>query len=284
VRHYLKLFSLINSSIYSLVTYVKNFPKVGETIIGLSFEQTYGGKGANQAVMLTRLGSSTGFCVMLGADSYGIDYQNHLKAEGILSDGLLQSKSSPTGVACITVAEGGANMIVINPGANYTLTPDLISTALPTFESARTLICQNEILPESTRAALAYGRGKGMLTIFNPAPISSNLEILWDLLSLADIVCPNETELFALLNGEYPIDTEEEICQAALALVKRGARLAVVTMGKRGACVVQSPGEEYLIVPAPEVPNSVDTVGAGDCFVGKMLCPYYFVFSIQSFF
>jgi ribokinase len=250
------------------VTYVTNFPKKGETIIGLSFEQKFGGKGANQAVILSRLGSQCGFCAMIGDDSYGDSYLNQLSREGVLLNGLSRTSAGPTGVACITVAEGGANMIVINPGANFLFTPQYVDQILPMYESATVLVCQNEIPPESTLRALQIGEKLGMLTIFNPAPISSDRESLWKSVLQADIVCPNETELYELLEGNFPIETEEQIIVAAHELLRRGVKVALVTLGSKGALVASKGGTE--IISAPLVENCVDTVGAGDCFVGKL--------------
>lgn len=254
----------------SLVTYVHNFPKVGETIIGKSFEQKFGGKGANQAVILSRLGTHCGFCGMIGSDSYGDLYLNQFIKEGVLTNGVLRSTTSPTGVACITVADGGANTIVINPGANFDLTPDMAAKTIPLFETSTVMVCQNEIPPETTLSALQLGSQLGMLTIFNPAPISDNKEHLWRSVLQADIVCPNETELYELLNKEFPIDTMSDIENATTELLRRGVKIALITLGSRGAYVVSQSMRE--LIPAPVVENCIDTVGAGDCFVGKRVC------------
>jgi ribokinase len=251
----------------SLVTYVDNFPKIGETIIGKSFEQKFGGKGANQAVILSRLGTQCGFCAMLGTDLYGTSYLEQLMKERVLILGISRTSEAPTGVACITVADGGANMIIINPGANSLLSPAAVSSTLPSFAHSSVMVCQNEIPSETTLAALQMGSQLGMLTIFNPAPISDQRETLWQSILQADIVCPNETELFELLDRVYPVDTEKEIEIAASQLIQRGAKIVLVTMGSRGAFVMTRHMSEHI--PAPVVENCIDTVGAGDCFVGK---------------
>jgi ribokinase len=251
----------------SLVTYVENFPKIGETIIGKSFEQKFGGKGANQAVILSRLGTQCGFCAMLGTDLYGTSYFEQLMKERVMIPGISRTSEAPTGVACITVADGGANMIIINPGANSLLSPAIVSSILPSYAHCAVMVCQNEIPPETTLAALQIGSQLGMLTIFNPAPISDKKETLWEAILQADIVCPNETELFELLDRTHPVDTENEIEIAASQLIHRGAKIVIVTMGSRGALVVTRQLTE--LIPAPVVENCLDTVGAGDCFVGK---------------
>lgn len=260
---------VVGSAGIDLVTYVQNFPKSGETIIGNSFEQKFGGKGANQAVILSRLGTKCGFCAMIGEDSYGDLYMNQLINEGVNINGILKTNLVPTGVACITVANGGANMIIINPGANYSLHKDHIQYTLTSlFQSAKVLVCQNEIPPESTLFALQLGKQLGMLTIFNPAPISSNRELLWNSILEADIICPNETEIYELLNHEFSVETIEDIQIATQNLHQRGVKIIIVTLGSRGAFL--STNLFHELIPAPIVENCIDTVGAGDCFVGTL--------------
>jgi ribokinase len=258
---------ILSLPLFSLVTYVQKFPQIGETIIGNSFEQKYGGKGANQAVILSRLGSECHFCGMVGKDSYGESYLQQFLKEGVDISGIIQTSQASTGVACITVADGGANMIIINPGANYLLTPELISSMIPKFQTSSVMICQNEIPSETTLTALQLGSQYGMLTILNPAPISGDKETLWKSLLEADIVCPNETELYELLEQLYPVETINEIEIAARQLIQKGVKIVLVTMGSRGALVATRQGVD--IIPAPPVENCIDTVGAGDCFVGK---------------
>lgn len=210
---------------------------------------------------------------MLGKDSYGESYLQQFLKEGVDASGIIQTSDASTGVACITVADGGANTIVINPGANYSLTSDLITSILPTFQSSSVMICQNEIPSEATLTALQLGSQYGMLTIFNPAPISGEKEFLWKSLLQADIVCPNETELYELLEQVYPVETVNEIEIAARQLIEKGVKIVLVTMGSRGALVATRQGVD--IIPAPPVENCIDTVGAGDCFVGTFpLHPY----------
>lgn len=215
---------------------------------------------------------------MIGEDSYGDLYINQLLNEGVNIEGVVRTNLISTGVACITVADGGANMIVINPGANYHLNIDHIQRIVTLFQSASVLVCQNEIPPESTLFALQLGKKLGMLTIFNPAPISSDRQLLWNSILEADIICPNETELYELLNHEFPVDTIEEIQLATENLHQRGVKIIIVTLGSRGAFLSTNNIKE--VIPAPIVENCIDTVGAGDCFVGKKSCLFCFVFKI----
>ena len=266
-------FYFVDCLIGSLVTYVKIFPKSGETIIGKSFEQKFGGKGANQAVILSRLGTKCGFCASIGEDSYGDLYLNQFINEGIAIEGITRTNGVSTGIACITVADNGSNMIVINPGANSHLSIEHIQSIMTSFQNASVLVCQNEIPPESTLFALQLGKKLGMLTIFNPAPISSNRQLLWDSILQADIICPNETELYELLDQQFPVDTIEEIQFATQQIHQRGVQIIIVTLGSRGALL--SMNDKVEIIPAPIVENCIDTVGAGDCFVGKLNKCYY---------
>lgn len=240
---------------------------MGQTISGSAFSQNFGGKGANQAVMASRLGVATSMCGMAGKDSFGDGYREQLRREGCNVDHFLQTSERGTGVASITVDSRGQNTIVIVPGANLELSEQHVSSFAPVLQSTCILICQNEINLASTVAALKLGRESGCCTIFNPAPASQECV---SALPFADIVCPNETEL-ALLTS-MPTDTDAQVIQAATVLMERsggGCRVVIVSLGARGACVV-SQHYSASFIPAPVV-NAIDTVGAGDCFLGMLI-------------
>ncbi|CAM9789087.1 unnamed protein product, partial [Phaeothamnion confervicola] len=139
---------------------------------------------------------------------------------------VLRTSEASTGVALINVATGGAeaskNFITIVSGANGLLSPADVASAGPTVAGARVLVCQLEIKMETTLAALRAARAAGVTTVFNPAPAPASLPD--DLLPLCDIVCPNETELEALLPGAIDVDDLESVCAGALALLEKGAR------------------------------------------------------------
>lgn len=247
----------------SLVVYCDALPQVGQTIHGSSFSQNFGGKGANQAVMAARLGLASSMCGMVGADGFGDGYREQLQREGCSTEHLLRSADRSTGIAHIAVDSSGQNTIVIVPGANEGLSEEDVRGFRPVLEQSAVLLCQNEIKLASTVEALKLGRECQCVTIFNPAPASAECV---QALPFADIVCPNETEL-ALLTS-LPTESDAEVLRAAAALMERsngGCRAVVVSLGSRGACVVTAATAAF--VPAPAA-AAVDTVGAGDCFLG----------------
>jgi ribokinase len=264
---FIRLFAMPMSS---LVVYCIELPKVGQTITGTSFSKNFGGKGANQAVMATRLGVKTTMCGMVGRDTFGDDYKEQLRKEGCGVEHFLQTAEDSTGIASIAVDNKGQNTIVIVSGANLAISDEDISSFRPVLETSCIVLCQNEIKLTRTIEALQLAKGYGCLTIFNPAPASLDCV---DALPYADIVCPNETEL-ALLTA-LPTETDAEVIQAANALMENsrkaeegaGCSLVIVSLGARGACVVSALSAAF--VPAPVV-EAIDTVGAGDCFLGSL--------------
>ena len=222
----------------------------------------YGGKGANQAVAAARLERKVILCGMIGNDTFGHDYKRQLQLEGCGVDNILQC-SQHTGIASITVeSSSGANTIVVTPGANFELREDQIAGFRAAIQKSNMLICQNELRIDRTIQALKIGREVGCLTIFNPAPAHIDC---FGAIPFSDIICPNEVELSLLTS--LPVSSHEEIMLAATTLqTQQGARTVVITLGSRGACVLTEQGEFHSI-PAPHV-TSVDTVGAGDCFIG----------------
>ena len=115
---------VVGSTMIDLISYLPRVPEVGETVVGDSFQMTFGGKGANQAIMAATLGSNVGFINCLGQDTYGEEYRRNLEQYDI-DISFLTVGESPTGVATILVEENGANRIVIVPGANFELAPEI---------------------------------------------------------------------------------------------------------------------------------------------------------------
>ncbi len=245
-------------------------PALGETVKGSSFEKNYGGKGANQAVQCQRLGVATAFIGKVGSDSYGKDYIDHFIEEGIFTNFFQISEGSNTGIAAIWVDQGGNNYIIIIPGANLKNDSDKVHDSLASFPQLKITIFQNEINEEVTREGLLASKRLNIRSIYNPAPVSESCK---DLIPFSDILCVNEVEL-AVLAGKT-VDSEEAVLQACQYLLSFGCKEIVVTFGSKGAYLFS--GDKLLSFSAPKV-NAVDTVGAGDSFIGKKLyhvLPYY---------
>lgn len=245
-------------------------------MIGSSFERHFGGKGANQAVMACRLGGRAAMAGMLGSDAFAADYRAQMQAEGcdISAIGTAPGEASSSGVACITVDGAGRNTIVVVPGANAALAVADVDSRRDLFGGAAVLLCQNEVNIDVTIRALDLAAAAGCLTVFNPAPASAACAAA---ARHCHVLCPNEVEL-ASLTG-LPAESDDQVQTAAFKLLEESPNLlaVVVTLGGRGVCVVQrgegAHGVTFTAAPKVDV---VDTVGAGDCFIGKEHCIYYY--------
>lgn len=243
--------------------YVERFPRPGETLHGHRFTTGYGGKGANQAVMTARLGGRVHMVGRVGDDIFGQDMRRNLANEGIHTDFIFESKGVSSGVAVITIEETGQNNIVVIAGANGLVTPADVERAQAAITDAQVLLCQMEVPMAANLAALRLARAAGVTTIFNSAPVSS--EVPEEVYQLADIFCPNESEA-ELLTG-IAVHTLDDARLAAGVILERGAKSALITLGARGALYVSAETDLHISV-APV--TAVDTTGAGDAFVGSL--------------
>jgi len=163
---------VVGASNMDLITYCNRVPGPGETIHGKTFEQGFGGKGANQAVMAAKLGANTEIVTCVGNDGFGDETVTNFASNGLGLEGVLRAPGNqPTGVAPIWVDAKGENRILIVNGANDCLLPiHMNDTMKEIITKAKVLICQLEIKAETTLAALNVGRKANVLTILNPAP------------------------------------------------------------------------------------------------------------------
>lgn len=220
------------------------------------------------------LGLKTSFVGKLGDDDFGKEYYDNLLAHNIDVSSIQKSSMATTGVACISVAENGANTIVIIPSANNLITKEDVFKESNKIKQARVLICQNEIPYHATLQALklACEENKKIIIVLNPAP-AAPYAALSELLALSDIVCPNESELTTLTG--MPAETLDQVEVASKALFRMigsGSRCnaVVVTLGERGAMIVPRSGTSVLVSITEEYRvTAIDTVGAGDCFIGN---------------
>jgi ribokinase len=256
---------MVGSSNIDLIARVPRLPGPGETLVGSLFQIGYGGKGANQAVMAARLGAQVVAVTKVGRDVFGEDTLKNYRNQGIDTTYVQFDETRFSGVAPITVDEQtGQNSIIIVPGANLGLSPADARAASAAIQSADVLICQFEILMETTLEAFKIAKAGGKtVTILNPAPAAAMPD---ELFRLTDILAPNESET-GLLTG-LPVDSIEQAAEAAKALLKRGPKIVIITLGQRGALFLESGGTPQHI-PAQTV-QAVDSTGAGDAFIGSL--------------
>lgn len=256
-----------------LVVEVDRAPVAGETLLGRSFRQVAGGKGANQAQAAARLGAEVKMIARVGRDPMGDTRLALLQSEGIDPGQIIRDPANPTGVALITVEADGQNRIVVVPGANAALSPGNIAAAAPLFAWADIVVVQLEIPLDAVEAALAQATAYHVPVLLNPAPApaTSLSDSWWPRISL---LVPNQTEAAALTG--VATDTPAGIEEAARRLLDRGAGAVIITAGEAGAYVLARPGVEAKEnqfaggwIPAFAV-HAADTVGAGDAFCGAL--------------
>ncbi|XP_022088584.1 ribokinase-like [Acanthaster planci] len=255
---------VVGSCNTDLISYVCRLPKPGETIHGSKFTIGFGGKGANQCVMAAKMGAKTAMVAKVGDDTFGHETIKNFRNCSVLTDFIAITQEAATGAAPIAVDDEGQNSIIIVSGANLLLTPYDAEKALSAIKATKVLLCQLEVNPETTLAAMKVAQEKGITTVLNPAPAIADLHP--DFYKFCDIICPNETEA-ELLTG-LQVTSVEEAKDAAKILLERGCKKVIITLGGQGS-LLALPDSEPAHVPARAV-KAVDTTGAGDCYVGAL--------------
>jgi ribokinase len=240
-------------------------PRVGETVIGKSFNQYPGGKGANQAVCAAKLKSETCFLGKVGKDAYGDFMLDEMASAGVDISHIERSEIS-TGIALICVDSRGQNNIVVIPGANYSLDTSYIDRHKDTIQKCDIILAQHEIPPEVTEYAFTVAKSFNKTTVLNPAPAQ---KISGTMINVTDILVPNEHELSRLT--ELPCKSEQDLAEAARILQNQGAKSVIVTMGKEGVMLFDKECER--VFPSFRA-NAVDTTAAGDSFLGGFAASY----------
>ncbi len=253
---------VVGSCMIDLISTVPRLPVVGETLVGRSFHLGYGGKGANQAVAAARLGAAVSMVARVGRDAFGEGTIRNFEAYGVDASHVGYDDRRFSGAASILVDEHADNAIVIVPGANDGLSADDVRAARDVILGSDVLCCQLEVPVETTLEALRIARSGAVRTILNPAPAAPLPD---ELLRLADFCVPNEVEA-RMLTGQ-PVEDLAGARAAARVLLDRGPSTVIVTLGARGALLVERDSAEH--VPPVEV-AAVDPTGAGDAFIGAL--------------
>lgn len=254
---------VIGSSNTDMVIRTEHLPLPGETVIGGTFFMNPGGKGANQAVAVARLGGQVAFVCKTGSDIFGHQAQQLFSEEGIDSSYVFSDTKNPSGVALITVDTHAENCIVVAPGANAHLTVADLKHSDRAVEKADIVLLQLEIPMETVEEAAVMARRLGKKVVLNPAPAS---KLSPRLLESLYVITPNETEA-EMISGIHIVDGASAEA-AARKIASMGVPNVIVTLGTRGALVFD--GTDCEIVPACKV-QAVDTTAAGDVFNGALV-------------
>jgi ribokinase len=252
------------------VVHVPRIPLLGETLLSTSsLKLAPGGKGANQAVAMARLGAPVAMAGRLGSDPFGEALLRSLRADNVNTDLIVVDQQESSGVALIYLTPAGDNAIVVAAGANMRVGQDReqLSAIFAAITQARVLLLQLEIPLETVSALIAAGHNAGTPVVLNLAPAQA---LPWETLKQVQVLVVNETEI-ALLTGRQ-VNKVEEARAAAMVLYERGIASIALTLGAQGAILVTT-GEHgearFIYQPAPAV-QVVDTTAAGDCFVGAL--------------
>lgn len=251
---------VIGSCNTDMVITTDQLPKPGETVLGRNFKMFSGGKGANQAVAVARLGGDISFIAKIGDDLFGKQSIEKYKDEGIDIRHIFLDPELPTGVALITVDQNGENCIAVASGANAALKSTHIKNVKDIIENAAILLMQLEIPIETVEYAAKLAYRKGIKVVLNPAPA---VLLSDELLKCLYTIIPNKTEA-EILSG-ITISDWDSAKQAANIISSKGVEIVVITLGENGALVKN--GSKYYNIPGNKV-DVVDTTAAGDTFCG----------------
>lgn len=245
---------VVGSINMDLVVAGQRLPDSGETLIGDSFATYHGGKGANQAYAVARLGYPVRMVGTVGDDGFGAELRRGLDAVGV-DTALVDTVSEPSGVALITTGAAGENTIVVVPGANSALTPARLEACADELAGAAMLLAQLEIPLDCIEWLAAFAARAGIPFMLDPAPAR---DLPSSILRHVTWLTPNESETVALLGGKVPSSN------AVGALMGSGVKNVVLKLSSSG-CVVAEQGQPLVALDAVKV-SAVDTTAAGDAF------------------
>lgn len=251
--------TVVGSINADLLVALDSIPAPGETVLGHDGHIAPGGKGANQALAARLAGADTAMVGAVGSDAFAEPALALLRAAGVRLDAVT-SIEGPTGIAVVMTDAAAENSIAVVPGANGSMTPELVQAAAADISGADVVVVQGELPPPCVTQAAELTRGR---LLVNLAPV---VALDAEVLRRADPLVVNEHEAagaLALLGGAARED-ERGLVQA---LLDAGARSVVLTVGSRGSLLGTADGIEQISSPVVE---AVDTVGAGDAYAGSL--------------
>lgn len=258
----MKKIIVIGSSNVDMVVRTSHLPAPGETILGGEFFMNQGGKGANQAVAIKRLGGNLIFMAKLGNDVLGRQSVGYFKKEGIDTRYIALDEDSAFGVALISVDDHAENSIVVASGANMLLNEQDVDKMLEEMCEGDILLMQLEIPLQTVEYAARKAFGKGVKVVLNPAPARSLPKELFRHLYM---VTPNRIEAEMLTGIKIANDADVE--KVAEEICAMGVKNVIITLGSKG-CLIREEGVSYRIDAFKVEP--VDTTAAGDTFNGAL--------------
>ena len=257
----MKKICVIGSLNMDLVVNVDEMPKKGQTLIGSAFKEVPGGKGANQAVAMARLGADIRMIGKVGKDSFGETLINQLKYDKVNTN-YIHREDCASGVAMITVDKNAENSIVVAPGANFKVLEKDIDKCIEAIDESDIVVLQLETPINTIKYALQKSKELGKYTILNPAPA---VKLEDSIIENVDLLTPNETEL-EILSG-VKIENEDDIKKAANVLIEKGVKQLIVTLGSKGSLYID---KDNIKLKKSYKVEAIDTTAAGDSYTGAL--------------
>ncbi len=258
---------VVSSANIDFVMKVGKLPAAGQTVMEpRGYSYVPGGKGANAALALARLGADSVFCAKLGNDAHAQQLRALYNDEGIDTRFLQNDRNAATGLASIIVEENGVNRIIVYPGANNNLTVDDVEDAMTCLPDA--VFLQMEIPDEAVIAATKFAKKKNIPVFLDTGATRPDFPL--DLLGPLEVISPNESETFTL-TGIMPTNATECLRAADKLMQRVDAKYVIIKLGARGAYVYN--GKMSRLISAYET-NVVDTTAAGDAFTAALTLEY----------
>lgn len=254
--------TVVGSSNTDMIIKASRLPLPGETVFGESFAVSLGGKGANQAVAAARVGGEVTFIGCIGNDVFGEQALSGLQEDGINTDFVVKDPLVPSGIAQIMVDDNGRHLVAVAPGANQNLGEQDIINARNAILTCDILMLQLEIPIQTVRFAAKMAFENNIRVILNPGPAN---QLDDELLGYISVLTPNKLEAETLTG--ITITDERSVELAGRILLERGLTRVIITLGAKGAMVIDNGGAEH--VPAFHV-KSIDTTAASDVFNGAL--------------
>jgi len=257
---------VIGSANIDLIMRVKRFPLAGETLPGGKFSTSAGGKGANQAVALARLGASVSFIGRVGCDPFSRVILESLQNSGVDINNVIQDHQTHTGVTFILINEQGEHIMLPDYGANMSLSQGDLVKIKDFIQEYDFVLLQCEVKEEVNQYAIEIANEKGIPVVMNPAPlVPSGLEIFKKCFLLTPNLTEVQTIAFRIAGWSAPqsLPPLQRALDAAMVLVDYGIKKIVVTLGKIGSLLVEN-GQEKAFGTFKV--KQVDVTGAGDAF------------------